>query len=73
MMPFHNIIIIKCKVIFYQVNYNCEHIPYFPATCWNYSNFKGGIPIQLSRKSLYSKHFRTLFPYIPVVGYPLYY
>ena len=49
--------------------------PYFPATCRKYCNFKGGISLfvypHLARKSLSSKHFRTLFPEILVVGYPL--
>ena len=56
------------KVIFQQVNYNCSGIPlYFPETFRKYSNFKEGIPLQICRKSLSSKHFRTLFPEILVV------
>ena len=45
--------------------------PYFPATWRKYSNFRGGIPLQLATKSLSSKNFRTLFPEILVVRYPL--
>ena len=45
--------------------------PYFQATFRKYSNFKGDIPQQLTRKLLSIKNIRTLFPGILVVGYPL--
>ena len=38
----------------------------FMTTCRKYSNFKGGIPLQLAGKSFSSKHFQTLFPEILV-------
>ena len=65
-------------VYHYQYFQKCLLESYFLANCigitltfQKYGNFKRGIPLQLDRKSLSSKHFQTLFQEILVVRYPL--
>ena len=52
------------NVIKYQQIYSISYIEKnFIRFKWLICVFKGGIPLQLARKSLSSKHFRTIFTY----------
>ena len=56
---------VQCAML--SQGYPTTSIPYISEICRKYSNFKGSIPLKFTRKSLSSKHFRTLFPEILVV------